>query len=191
MQGEWLEAFYVERPPDSRIDHLLEGLRMDISGDDKTLFSGQQGAGETTELNRLSQELQDSHILIFFSAEEMLNLGDIHYTDLLVLLGLQVYRKARAQGFAADDQKVRDLLVWYEEYLGRDEIRRLQSEVNAEINLGVVRFGTRLAQDAPFRARVRNYSEANLSDLLTHLNDLLTELHQRSNQHNPSNCGRS
>ena len=183
LQGEWLETFYVERPPDSRIDHLLEGLRMDISGDDKTLFSGQQGAGETTELNRLSQELQDSHILIFFSAEEMLNLGDIHYTDLLVLLGLQVYRKARAQGFAADDQKVRDLLVWYEEYLGRDEIRRLQSEVNAEINLGVVRFGTRLAQDAPFRARVRNYSEANLSDLLTHLNDLLTELHQRSNQH--------
>lgn len=183
LQGDWLRAFYVERPPDSRIDRLLDELQLDDSEDDKTLFSAQQGAGETTELHRLSQALQNSHIPIFFSAEETLNLGDVHYTDLLVLLGLQVYREARSRGIPADDRQARDLLFWYEErILERDEAERLQSEVSADVNLGVVRVGARLAQDSPFRQEVRARTEANLSDLLDRLNDLLTSLRQKFKQ---------
>jgi len=180
LQGEWLQAFYVQRPLDSRTDVLLDELQVDDSEDDKTLFSGQQGSGETTELHRLSQSLQADHIPIFLNTEETLNLGDVHYTDLLVILGLQVYREARDRGLPADAKKVRDLLFWYEErVLEQDESRRLQSEVNAEVNLGVIRFGGRLAQESPFRQQVRAKTEANLSELLERLNELLTDLRQR------------
>ena len=179
LQGEWLDAFYVPRPPDSRIDALLDALQLDDAEDDKTLFSGQQGPGETTELYRLTRALQASHIPLFFSAEETLNLGDVHYTDLLVLLGLKVYEEARARGVPADDQKVRDLLFWYEELiLEQDVTKRLQSEVSADVNFGVVRFGARLAQDSPFRHKVRAKTEASLSDLLSRLDELLVSLRE-------------
>ncbi len=177
LRGDWLEAFYVERPPDSRIDMLLDELQIDASEDDKTLFSGQQGAGETTELYRLAQALRDSHVTIFLNAEETMNLGDVHYTDLLVLMGLEVYREARVQGFPAADEKAQKLLFWYEKrLLEKDELENLQSEISAEINVGVARIGGRLAQNSPFRHRVRAEAEAGLSELLSRLNDLLTEL---------------
>ncbi len=182
LQGEWLRAFYVERPPDSRADRVLDELRMDASEDDKTLFSGQQGAGESTELYRLEQMLQaDEHLTIFFSADQALNLGDLHYTDLLVLLGLEVYQVGRRQGISASDRKAQDLLFWYRErVLEQDEAERLQSEVGAEINLGLIRLAARLAQDAPFRETVRARAEAGLSDLLVRLNDLLQEIRNRA-----------
>jgi len=180
LQGEWLDAFYVERSPDSRIDLLVDELQIDPSEEDKTLFSGQRGTGKTTELHRLSSKLQDDHAIIFLDVEERLNLGDVHYTDLLVCLGLAVYEEARKQGMPADDQQARDLLFWYEErILERDEAAKLRSEVSTEIHLGVVRFGARLSQDSPFRKQVRAKTEAGLSDLLSRLNELLLGLRRR------------
>ncbi|GIX47652.1 MAG: hypothetical protein KatS3mg131_1863 [Candidatus Tectimicrobiota bacterium] len=180
LEGEWLKAFYVERPPDSRVDRLLDELLLDDSEDDKTLFSGQQGAGESTELHRLSEALQDSHITIFFNAEKMLNLGDVHYADLLVLLGLEGYREARNRDIPADDEKAQALRFWYEErFLEQDESQRLRSEVSGEVTMGVLRIGARLSQEEPFRQTVRAKTEAGLADLLDRLNGLLTDLRQR------------
>ncbi len=183
LVGEWLEAFYVPRPPDSRVDQLQQELLLDDAEDDKTLFSGQQGAGETTELHRLAQALKDTHVVILLNAEKVLNLGDVHFTDLLVTIGLAVYEEARRRGVPADDQQVRDLLFWYEEQLlERDETTHLKSEVAGEVNVGVARFGVRLAQESPFRKKVRAQAEARLSDLITRLNALLASLRQRFHQ---------
>lgn len=180
LQGEWLHAFYVERPPDSRIDTLLDELQLDPSEDDKSLFSGQQGCGETTELHRLTQALQGDHVPVYVSVEDTLNLGDVHYTDLLVILGLKVFQEATRAGIPADHQKLQNLRFWYEErVLERDERQKWQAEIAANVNVGVVGFGARLAQESPFRQRVRAQTEANLSDLLERLNDLLTDMRQR------------
>jgi hypothetical protein len=113
LREEWFEAFYVPRPEDGGIEKLLDELNLDDSENDKTLFSGQQGAGESTELYRLYRELQSTHIPILLNVEETLNLGDVHYTDLLVMLGLRAYQEARACGIRADEQHARDLLFWY------------------------------------------------------------------------------
>jgi len=122
LREEWFEAFYVPRPEDGGIEKLLDELNLDDSENDKTLFSGQQGAGESTELYRLYRELQSTHIPILLNVEETLNLGDVHYTDLLVMLGLRAYQEARACGIRADEQHARDLLFWYRErILEQDE----------------------------------------------------------------------
>ena len=44
---------------------------------------------------------------------ELLKLGDIQYTDLLVLLGLAVFRVARQAGFGANEKMVAELRFWY------------------------------------------------------------------------------
>lgn len=93
LEGLWFQSFYVERTPDSRADRLLEALKVEDSEDDKILFSGQQGAGETTELHRIAEELESTHIIIFFEAENFLNLGDPHYTDLLSGAFLGLHRR--------------------------------------------------------------------------------------------------
>ena len=181
LREEWFEAFYVPRPEDGGIEKLLDELNLDDSENDKTLFSGQQGAGESTELYRLYRELQSTHIPILLNVEETLNLGDVHYTDLLVMLGLRAYQEAHACGIRADEQHARDLLFWYRErILEQDEALPLQSETSAEVNLGVLRFGSRLSQESPRRERIRAVVEPNLSDLLERLNRLLLELRRRS-----------
>jgi len=180
LRDEWFDAFYVPRPEGSGTERLLDELLLDDSEDDKTLFSAQQGAGESTELYRLTRELEDSHICIFFNAEEALNLGDVQYTDVLVMLGLQVYREAQAQGIRADEKEAKDLLYWYEErILEQDEKDRLRSEVSADVSLGVVRFGGRLTKDPKVREEVRAKAEATLSDLLERLNRLILSLRKR------------
>jgi len=93
---------------------------------------------------------------------------------------MAVYREARRWGVPADDKQAENLLFWYtEQILEEDETARLRSEVAGEVNLGVVRFGTRLAQEAPFRKTVRAKAEARLSDLITRLNELLISLRRR------------
>jgi len=175
---EWQAAFYVERSPDSRIDTLQASLELDDAEDDKTIVSSQVGVGETTELYRLAQALEETHEIIFFDVVASLNLGDIHYTDLLVQLGLTVYQAARRRGIPADESQAEGLRFWYEQH-ELIEAGAWQLESGAEIDLALVRFTARLSEEKPFRHQVRATAEAHLSDLLERLNGLLEHLRAR------------
>jgi hypothetical protein len=67
----------------------------------------------TIELHRLEEALCQDHLTVFMDVGELLNLGDIQYTDLLVLLGLAVFRVARQAGFGANEKMVAELRFWY------------------------------------------------------------------------------
>src|SRR3990170_4162989 len=95
LEGELLEHFYTQRPEEASITPLMDGLLLDSREDDKTLFTGHRGSGKTTELARVEQELGNTHTVVRFNVESLLNLGDVDYADLLVVLGQQVFQKAR------------------------------------------------------------------------------------------------
>ncbi len=181
LEAEWLQAFYAERPEESSINFLMKELLADASTNDKTIFTGHRGSGKTTELARLEETLQPTHTVVRFNADSMLNLGDVDYADVLVVLGLQVFRAARRSGLELDRQKADALIFWYETHvLEEDEKRRLRSEVGGEINAAVAKFSVKMATDAPRRKTIRSQAQANLGDLLERLNLLLVDLAKKS-----------
>jgi hypothetical protein len=119
--------------------------------------------------------------VVRFDVERTLNLGDIEYVDLLVMLGLRVYQKARASGLHLDEGKLNDLRFWYKTHvLEEDERRKLDSEVAGEVNAVLAKFSVKVATEAPKREQVRSEARSNLSDLLERLDALLLELRQKS-----------
>ena len=178
LQGEWLERFYAERPEHASIANLVDQLRsLDPRDDDKTLFTGHRGSGKTTELARLEQALEPTHTVVRLDAGRLLNIGDVDYADLLVMLGLQVFQEAKHRGMKLNEQRSNDLLFWYAtRVFEEDERRRLESEVGGELDAVIAKFSLKLTTDAPRRQTVRREAKSYLSDLLERLNALLDDL---------------
>ena len=181
LEGEWLERFYAERPEEASIAPLLQALSLDPSDDDKTLFTGHRGSGKTTELARLEEILRPTHTVVRFG-ENLFNLGDVHYTDLLVVLGQQVFQKARDSGVRLNEDRLHDLLFWYTTHVfEKSEQGKAVSEVGGELDAVFARFSMKLINDAPYRREiVRAQTQANLADLLRRLNSLLEDLQAKS-----------
>jgi len=182
LEGEWLRHFYADRPDGASLTPLMDELLLDPSPDDKTLFTGHRGSGKTTELARLEERLRPTHTVVRFSVESLLNLGDVNYADLLVVLGLQVFQAARQSGIGLDEKRLHDLLFWYTTHVfEQGERGGLESEVGGELNALIARFSIKLTTDAPYRREtVRAQAQANLSDLLERLNALLDDLQGKS-----------
>jgi energy-coupling factor transporter ATP-binding protein EcfA2 len=182
LEGKWLEHFYAERPDGSSLAPLLDELLSDSSDEDKTIFTGHRGSGKTTELARLEEKLRPTHTVVRLSVESLLNLGDVNYADLLVVLGLQVFQAARQSGIELDEKRLRDLLFWYSTHIfEQGERGGLESEVGGELNALIAKISVKLTTDAPYRREtVRAQAQANLSDLLERLNALLDELRRKS-----------
>ncbi len=182
LKGEWLARFYADRPAEASIAPLMDELRLDPSEDDKTLFTGHRGSGKTTELARLEEALRETHTVVRFNVEGLLNLGDVDYADLLVVFGLQVFQAARDSGVKLANDKLNDLLFWYTtRVFEKGDRDGLKSEVGGEVNAVIARFSAKLTTDAPYRRQtVRAEAQANLSDLLERLNALLDELYNKT-----------
>ena len=135
LEGKWLERFYAERPEEASLAPLMDELLIDPSKDDKTIFTGHRGSGKTTELARLEEKLQPTHTVVRFNVEEWLNLGDVDYADLLVVLGLQVFQAARRSGVKLSEDKLRALVFWYTTRVFEESERgKLESEIGGELN---------------------------------------------------------
>lgn len=106
LEGEWLDRFYAERPEAASIHPLVDELLLDDREDDKTLLTGHRGSGKTTELARLERALAPSNIIVRMDIEGLLNLGDVDYADLLVVMGLQVFRQAHRSGVRLEKDKL-------------------------------------------------------------------------------------
>ncbi len=152
LEGEWLARFYAERSEESSTIYLLDKLSFDSSDDDKTLFTGHRGSGKTTEMARLAEELRPTHTIVPVNVEGLLNLGDVDYADLLVVLGLRVFQEARRSGVELDEKKLDDLLFWYTTRVFEEAERGgLKSEAGGELNAVIARFSMKLTSDAPYR----------------------------------------
>jgi len=173
--------FYVQRPEPFGIELLLDALRATRSRSEKMLFSGHRGSGKSTELARLAQKLADRYLVTHFSVENLLDLGDLDYQDILVTMGGQVYETARRTGLRLDADLLHNLVLWYKTtFFEQDEIRQVKGEIEAEVQAFVVKLGTKIGTESPKRQYVRAQAEKHLSDLLTQLDALVDDVCRKS-----------
>ncbi len=88
-----LEPYYVYRG--SGVNQLIQDLLVDRRSSTKTLFTGHRGSGKTTELSRLARALEARYFIVYFDIDEVLDVADSDYKDVLLMLGIKLYQVAK------------------------------------------------------------------------------------------------
>jgi hypothetical protein len=71
------------------------------------LFTGHRGCGKSTELFRLEKRLEDAgYAVIYFGADEAIDVEDVIYSDVLVAIAQQVYSGLQRLGVKLDPELV-------------------------------------------------------------------------------------
>ncbi len=91
-QAKDFKQYYVPRDDLSELDDLIALLK-NGKRNVKILFSGNNGAGVTAEMNRLIFRLKRTHYTFYISAFQDLNIFDIDYRDLLSLIFVNLLEK--------------------------------------------------------------------------------------------------
>lgn len=85
------------------------------------LFTGHRGSGKSTELLRLKKELQNRHFFaIYIDVEELLDLADIDYLDVLLSIAKQTEEELRKSDIALNDDLLANLGNWFAEKIIED-----------------------------------------------------------------------
>lgn len=82
------------------------------------LFTGHRGCGKSTELLRLKDQLEQAeYCVIYFEADDILDLNDLVYSDLLVAIAKEVYEGLEELNIALDDALINEVTAWFNDVL--------------------------------------------------------------------------
>ncbi len=114
------------------------------------LCTGHRGSGKSTELLRLKDRLErDGYAVVYFEADDDLDLNDLVYSDLLLAMARRIEEKARELGLSLE-QELNSIERWFAEVVyTEDEWKQVGRELQAEAALGVG-----LPEKIPFVARL-------------------------------------
>jgi len=108
--------------------------------DTAQLLTGHRGCGKSTELLRLKARLEEAgYVVIYFEADEDLDVNDIIYSDLLLAIARRVESQLREEyGIQLDSQLLDSVQRWFADVLyTEDGWRQVERELTAEAELGV------------------------------------------------------
>ncbi|WP_305081055.1 P-loop NTPase fold protein [Okeania sp. KiyG1] len=95
------------------------------------LFTGHRGGGKTTELRKLETKLQAEYFIIYFMADEELDINDARYTDLYLVIIKQVEDQLRRKNISLDQRLLKSFEDWFKE-ITKEEERTVESSVRVE-----------------------------------------------------------
>lgn len=111
------------------------------------LISGHRGSGKSTELQQLKARLQENgFFVVYLDAEEVLDLGEIKYQDVLVVITKAIEEELRKAGLELNAKLRQDLDLWFAEHILLEE-DRTDLEASLKTDFGV-------EAKIPFLARV-------------------------------------
>ncbi|MFO7633058.1 MAG: AAA family ATPase [Caldilinea sp.] len=101
------------------------------------LFTGHRGCGKSTELLRLRQRLTDAgYAVIYFDADEIIDIEDTEYTDVLVAIARQVFEGLETLGVNLSDDLLESVFAWFAEVVyEQEDVRAAQAALEAEFSV--------------------------------------------------------
>jgi len=137
LVGDEFEEFYVD------VDHERDGhlssigqLREKVQKkNNKILFSGHRGSGKSTELNRMIREIESAYFVIRFSVTRELDVIDLNYIDLVMVIMEQIAKQSEKAGFIEKNNKyIQKIENWLSEVT---EIRAEDTGYMVEVGAGL------------------------------------------------------
>ena len=172
---EEFKNFYVGRP--TPIEEIKE--RIEISEqNEKYLFLGFKGCGKSTELNKLSNELDKIRFFIVkYSVRDELDVGDFDFRDFFISMALKIY------DIAEKDIKLnKDIKEDFEAFaLEITHISEKEIEKNKGLGLSFSKIIMgKIGIEVKSREYIRKELEMKISDLIRRLNILIGEVERKS-----------
>lgn len=152
------------------------------------LFTGHRGCGKSTELLRLKNRLEEAdYAVIYFAADDVLDLNDIVYSDVLVAIASQVYAGLAEAGVGINQELLDETLAWFAEVVYQyDSVKAAQAALEAEFKWSVPKLVSPFAQlmakitgqlrtSVESKRQVRQKLDPQLSQLIDRINLLLLD----------------
>ncbi|OQY47924.1 MAG: ATP-binding protein [Candidatus Parabeggiatoa sp. nov. 2] len=117
--GDEIEKYYVDLSQ-VRTTEAIEGVSSKLDfltpGEYSTiLFTGHRGCGKTTELKRIQSRWEKEYLVIFINASEEIDINDVSYTDLYLVIIKQVESELRRLDIHFDAKLLESFESWFKE----------------------------------------------------------------------------
>ncbi len=158
------------------------------------LFTGHRGSGKSTEMLRLQARLEEAgYIVLYFEADDDLDLNDLEYTDLLLSIARRVSSDLKNKGINLREDLLDSVADWFSETLYTEEKwREIERELAAEAALGIglpetmplvarllARLTGQIKTGRVVKQEIRRKLDPQISQLIANLNRLLDAAHER------------
>ena len=165
LSGDKLREYYVKR--ESPVKSLADILSSEKPL--KYLFVGSRGNGKSTELNRLSELVKDKLFVVSFSIKDKLNLFDVDYGDILLVIATEIYESVSDKISA---KLKRNLDKWSEKIVERVKEKQDGLEFGAGFR-AIVNLAGKVKTQVTTREVTREVITPRLSDLIDAINKII------------------
>lgn len=185
LSGQHLQDWFVERmgTPRRRLAKFLGR-----PGAPKVLLVGHRGAGKSTELNKLAEEMKDTFHTIGFDALAVTGRSNMRYEDLMLALSTQITRRCIDEGLI--DRPANDLLRggwqaladWWREKVagfGLGAPRDIKTMASLSTLLGDIELG--VSQSAFTREQLNAFVDREMPELVRRLNWVIDQTEKHLN----------
>lgn len=151
-------------------------------------FASHRGAGKTTELNRLQEEIRHRYFTIYLEANVEMDAISIEMDDLLLVMAARVEVALREAGVALDPKLVDEVAQWFATVVESTEAgRAYKMEIEGEVKAGLTtpifaswmsRITSLYRVETAYRTQVKNELRKYPGTLLQRMNQLLRTAHE-------------
>ena len=167
LSGDTLREYYVKR--ESPVKSLADILSSEKPL--KYLFVGSRGNGKSTELNRLSELVNGKLFVVSFSIKDKLNLFDVDYADILLVIATEIYESVSDKLSA----KLKHYLdAWSEKIVERVKEKQKGLEFGAGFS-AIVNLAGKVKTQVTTREVTREVMTPRLSDLIDAINRIIID----------------
>ncbi len=177
---EELEAYFVKRPYDPLQE--MERYLQNTEERTKILFTGHRGSGKSTELNRLSVNLDARFFIVKFSITKSLNLADLNYIDILLVCMLGLLHKAIDEKVKVNEGILEYVFNWLHHDITEEKVITYSEDMglSGSLNLFVSKMEGKLRQESITRTTLRTKITPRLSELIDKINLMIPEIEENT-----------
>jgi len=153
-------------------------------------FTGHRGCGKSTELRRLETDWQKDYHVVYIETDEVVDINDIEYTDIYLLVVQYVEYELRKLGIQIDQGIIQDFGNWFKEITEETEETVEKSiSIQGEVTLGLdnpiipipflakilAKLTSQIKGGATTKTKIRQVLEKDISRLKTSINLILDD----------------
>ncbi|MBF0464227.1 MAG: hypothetical protein HQK88_05405 [Nitrospirae bacterium] len=193
LEGETFKLFYTdtdEARGQNSAQKLSNYLRANYDDPQKILFMGHRGCGKSTELWRVSKELEGQFEIIRFSIKDETDINDLNHMNVLFIILSKLVDTVPEE--LKDNQPILDNLISYWKDTKIKEIidfEKAEAQAGGQANIGFLKYiklsvGGILKTGKESKETVRKHIEPRLSEMINSANDLIRILKQKLRKDN-------
>jgi energy-coupling factor transporter ATP-binding protein EcfA2 len=197
LSGEDLDRYYVDLGASRKNDALVDinsTLELQEAQQYSTmLFTGHRGCGKSTELRLLERTWQKNYHVIYLESDEIIDIHDVQYTDLYLLITQYLEYEMRQLKIKLDSKIMQDIEQWFADVVEELELHRdIDLAVAGEVTIGsssplpipllakfLAKLTSQIKGGSKDKTTIRLKVERDLSRLVNSLNLLLQDAEKK------------